>query len=73
MLGKILLLGLVLWLVLTILKQYRRSIDQQPPKKPETEDMVRCAECGVHLPRSESIEDDGRYYCSEDHRNRPAR
>jgi len=32
------------------------------------EDMVRCLYCGVHLPKSESIMAESRYYCCEAHR-----
>ena len=32
------------------------------------EDMVRCVQCGVHLPRSEAIMAGGKFYCSEAHR-----
>jgi uncharacterized protein len=30
--------------------------------------MVRCVQCGVHLPKSESILAGGNYYCSDAHR-----
>ncbi|PJO37535.1 hypothetical protein CTI10_015930 [Delftia acidovorans] len=32
------------------------------------QDMVECAHCGLHLPRSEAIEAAGRSYCSAEHR-----
>ncbi|MCP5245214.1 MAG: preprotein translocase subunit YajC [Burkholderiales bacterium] len=32
------------------------------------EEMVRCAYCGVHLPRSESITSQGEFFCSNEHR-----
>ncbi|MGB7542765.1 MAG: PP0621 family protein [Burkholderiales bacterium] len=32
------------------------------------ESMVPCAQCGVNLPRSEALEAQGRFYCSEEHR-----
>jgi len=32
------------------------------------EEMVRCAHCGVHLPRSESVTSQGAFFCSNDHR-----
>lgn len=67
MLGKILLLGIALWLILTLLKQYRRSLDAPKPQPPESQDMVRCAVCGVHLPKSESIQQKGEYYCCTEH------
>lgn len=74
MLGKILLLALVVWLVLLLLRQYRRSIDN-PQKKSarlEPEDMVSCDVCGVHLPRSESILKHGAYYCCKEHSDQAA-
>ena len=33
-----------------------------------TEDMVRCVQCGVYLPKSEGILSNGRYFCGEGHR-----
>ncbi|MGH8705277.1 MAG: PP0621 family protein, partial [Burkholderiales bacterium] len=30
-------------------------------------ELVRCAHCGVHLPRAEARTAGGRYYCSEEH------
>ena len=32
------------------------------------EDMVRCAHCGVHLPRSESLPSGPVFYCTPEHR-----
>ena len=66
---KIFLLGLGLLLAYWILKRYRRSVERRdaPPPAAGTEDMVRCAQCGVHLPRSESITTQGSFYCSADH------
>ena len=31
------------------------------------ESMVRCAHCGIHLPRSEALQIDGKVWCSRDH------
>jgi len=59
------IVALVVW----IIRRYRRSLDGGGKASPaEIEDMVRCAECGMHLPRSESIESAGRFYCSAEHR-----
>lgn len=33
------------------------------------EDMVSCVQCGVHLPRSESLPGRGGVFCSEAHRS----
>ena len=32
--------------------------------------MVRCAHCGIHLPRSEALLQNGRTWCSADHAQR---
>jgi uncharacterized protein len=68
-LAKIILVVLGLLLVYWILKSYRRRVDRSAGETPPTtgENMVQCARCGVHLPRSESLTTQGRYYCSLDH------
>lgn len=66
--GKILLLALGVWLLLTILKGYRRSLDAAPPAD-KTDDMVRCEHCGVYVPKGESILKNDKYYCCEAHAN----
>lgn len=44
-----------------------------PPPKP-LESMVRCAHCGIHLPRSEALLQNGQTWCSADHaRQGPAK
>lgn len=40
---------------------------QQTSSKPEPQSMVRCAECGVHLPQSEAFYDGKDTFCSEGH------
>jgi uncharacterized protein len=37
-------------------------------KTKAAEDMVRCAHCGVHLPRGESLMLREKFYCCEEHR-----
>jgi uncharacterized protein len=34
------------------------------------EPVVRCAVCGVHAPKSESLFVEGRYFCSSEHARR---
>lgn len=67
---KILLLVVVGLIAYAILKKYSRSV-QTPPSAREAkaaEDMVKCAQCGVNLPRSEAIYSQGEFYCSAEHR-----
>ena len=50
-----------------LLRSYRKDVSQQD--NPVVEDMVRCAHCGVHLPRSESILAGGNFFCGAEHRD----
>ena len=67
--GKLILLAVVVLVVYWVLRGYRRSLDKDEAREPRTlENMVRCAHCGLHVPRSESVEREGEFFCSEEHR-----
>lgn len=59
-------IAVVLWLMLG---RRGRGRAAAPKARPELEGMVRCAHCGVHLPRSEALTAGGRSYCSAAHRD----
>jgi uncharacterized protein len=59
----IVLIVLGVWLVRRALRRFRQDT---PPAIKEAE-LVRCAHCGVHLPRAEARPADGALYCSEEH------
>ena len=67
---KFLLLALVIVVVCFLYKAHGRKAarahERHAPAKDE--DMVRCAQCGVHLPRSESLIAGERFYCTPEHR-----
>ena len=44
--------------------------ERRPGPGGAAEDMVRCQVCGVNLPRSEALMSRGRFYCSEQHRQK---
>lgn len=72
---KIILLAIAIWLVISVLKNYRKNLEASSEAAPKpadestikSESMVQCAHCGVHLPTSDSFLADGRYYCCEAH------
>lgn len=72
--GRILFFVLIAVLFLWLIASYRRALKKRQeearkgPATLEGEDMVRCVHCGVHLPRSESITSEGKYFCSDEHR-----
>lgn len=69
--GKFLLVVLVIAAVYLVARAYARSARRDVSDSSEPargEDMVQCLHCGVHLPRSESLQADGGSFCSEEHR-----
>lgn len=39
----------------------------RPAAVQQAEQMVRCAHCGIHLPRSEAVLNAGETYCGQEH------
>lgn len=74
---KFILLGLVIWLAIYVLKRVVNQSNSQPSntpapsdteaENPESENMVQCATCKVHLPRSEAFLVNSNFYCSKAH------
>jgi len=65
--SRLLLLIAIAVVVYLLVKSYRRDVPRQD--KSVAEDMVRCAHCGVHLPKSESIMAGGQFFCGVAHRD----
>lgn len=53
------------------IRQRNREATQKPesknPSDVDPQSMVRCAECGIHLPQSEAFYDGKDTFCSEGH------
>ncbi len=60
----------VYWLVRSSLRRRARGAPGTPPSEASTEVMVRCALCGIHVPRGESLVVRDRYFCCADHQQR---
>ena len=71
----ILLVVLGVWLVKRALRDAARKDDAgRPPAPQASEELVRCAHCGLLLPRGEARQAGGAIYCGEEHaRLGPAR
>ena len=65
--SRLLFLAVIAAVVYWLLKSYRKQLHEDEELSGKTEDMVRCAHCGVHLPKSESIPAGNAYYCCEAH------
>ena len=70
--SRLFLLLAIAAVVYLLIRSYRKNVTGQDlpgQDKAAAEDMVRCAHCGVHLPKSESIHADGQFFCSAEHRD----
>lgn len=63
------LLIIAIWLGVLIVRHFWRQRRQADRARqlPE-QDMVRCAQCGLHLPKEDAVQAAGAFYCSERHR-----
>jgi len=74
---KLIFLGLIIWLAIYILKRvvnptasnrpYKDQSASDTPDDSSIENMVQCAACQVHLPRSDAFLVDGNFYCCKAH------
>ena len=71
---KILLVILAVVALLWLLRGTRRpAVPPRPPKTPNPDagapqQMLACAQCGVHLPKGEALAGRGGVFCGEAHR-----
>lgn len=66
--SRLLFLAAAIAIVYWLLRSYRKQLPKEDVTPRQAEDMVLCAHCGVHLPKCESIQANGKFYCSEAHR-----
>jgi len=70
---KYLLLLVLLALVFFVLglkrSRPREPESRKPPPVAQPQTMLRCAECGMHLPVGEALPGKGGVFCSTAHRN----
>jgi len=55
-----------------LIRSFRKNLPGKNEKgqgESVAQDMVRCAQCGVYLPKGESIQAEGNSFCSPAHRD----
>jgi len=62
----ILIIVLAVWLVRRALRGTSTKTDVRKQAESQQQ-LVRCAHCGVHLPRGEARQAGGALYCSDEH------
>ena len=57
-------IGLLLYIIIgNILRKNKLS----SPKEPDSEKMVSCKHCGLHILEQEAVKSGQRFYCSQGH------
>jgi uncharacterized protein len=67
---RLLIIALAVWIVIVLIRNARgrKQVHEQRPAD-KVENMVSCANCGIHLPEKDAIREGERFFCSEEHRN----
>jgi uncharacterized protein len=65
--SRLLLLIAIAAAIYLLIRFYRKKNPQQD--KIISEEMVCCAHCGLHLPKSESTHAYGKFFCDAEHRD----
>lgn len=74
--GRLITIAAVIWLVWFIFTRFQRQLieKKQSAKNARKETVVspvkKCDVCGVYVPEHEALLHNGRYYCSEAHKNK---
>jgi uncharacterized protein len=68
---RLLLLGAAIYVIYTLIRRLGAAKPQIGHSHPaDYSDTVRCAHCGVHMPRDRALRSrDGHYYCTPEHRD----
>ena len=63
----VLLVLVAVWAIRRALSRHSKADTPPPDADKVVGELVRCAHCGVHLPRGEAREAGGLPYCGEEH------
>jgi uncharacterized protein len=68
--GRILLILILIAIAILAYRRLKKSSSRPQVRKQTTAGrMVQCAVCGLYLPEQEAISHQGKYYCSQSHRD----
>ena len=67
--SRLLFFAAIVAVVYLLLRSFRNNSTPPAQEPPRSEDMVVCAQCGVHVPKGESVQAQGKNFCSAVHRD----
>jgi len=67
---RIIIIALIVYLVIQIFRRWAASKNIQTVQKDEQQKlMVKCDVCQLHIPKSEALQKNGKYFCNQEHYN----
>jgi len=68
---RIIIIALIVYLVIQIFKRWSASKNIQTVQKDKQQKlMVKCDVCQLHIPKSEALQKNGKYFCNQEHYNK---
>ena len=67
MIFRLLALFLIIWFLIWLVKKQFSPTEQRKPLSDESEDMLSCKFCGIHVPESRGIHKGEDFYCCPEH------
>jgi uncharacterized protein len=66
---KTILFGLAIYGIYLIIRHLtrQRATEQTRTREVKSVESVKCAHCGLHLPKAEAVAKKGLYYCCKEH------
>ena len=65
---RFIILAIVIWIIYMMVKRLiAGNPDTEQTEAKPLEDMQQCKYCGVHVPQTEALENDGNFFCSAHH------
>ena len=66
---RLMIIAAIVWFIYSLVRRtlFPSSPRVEPP--PTAPLMKQCAQCGVHIPETESTQSQGHYFCCEAHRD----
>lgn len=65
---RIIVIALIIYLLIQIFKRWTANkANKASQRQNEQKQMVKCDVCQLHVPKSEALQREEKYYCSQNH------
>jgi uncharacterized protein len=66
---RFILIFIALAVIVMVLKRLWQTSGPEKNRQIPSNQMVQCAHCGIYTPEADATEHEGKYYCSQAHRD----